>query len=236
MGYLTDIDINFYNLLKGDKMSYKAVIFDLDGTLLDTLKDLAESTNRVLTTLGFPLHPLSAYNTFVGNGLEVLIQRSLPEEKRTDEVIRLAMEHFRDDYGKNWNVNTIPYIGVEEMLDDLTTLGISLNILSNKPNEFTQLCVGKLLNKWKFHHILGVRKNVPKKPSPIAVHQIIDMLHLQPSEVLFIGDSSVDMQTASNAGIDSVGVLWGFRSEAELRDNGATFIISHPRELLSIIR
>jgi phosphoglycolate phosphatase len=216
-------------------MSYKAAIFDLDGTLLDTLRDLGESTNRVLESMGFPQHPLSAYNTFVGNGLEKLVTRSLPKDQRSEENIQLAMDSFTQDYGNNWAVHTCMYEGIEEMLNLLEKTGLPLCILSNKPDKFTQLCVQTLLPNWNFKIIYGVRENVPKKPSPEAVYEIAEILDLDVTNILFIGDSSVDMMTAKNAGMDSVGVLWGFREEKELRDNGANFIISHPKELPPII-
>ena len=215
-------------------MYYKAVIFDLDGTLLDTLQDLGESTNRVLKSMDFPEHPLSAYNTFVGNGLEMLVTRSLPLEQRSESNIQTAMERFRADYGENWHVNTTMYRGIHEMLDELSQLPIPLCILSNKPDDFTQLCVKTLLPHWDFSLVFGVRQEVEKKPAPDGVHEICQRLGVSASDTLFVGDSSVDMQTAGNAGCDSVGVLWGFRGEKELRDNGAKFIISQPGDLIKI--
>ncbi len=217
-------------------MRYKALIFDLDGTLLDSLKDLAGSANRVLTTMGFPTHPLSAYRTFIGDGMKTLVTRILPEKQREASVIREAIEHFRDDYSRNWQVNTAMYDGIEEMLNKLDNMGLPMSVLSNKPDEFTRLCVNQLLPQWKLWPVLGHRPDVPKKPDPEAALKIAGMLNLEPSHILFVGDTSIDMQTAANAGMDAVGVLWGFRTADELRDSGALYLIQHPSELPAIVQ
>ncbi len=217
-------------------MRYKALIFDLDGTLLDSLEDLAGAANRVLTTMGLPTHPLSAYRTFVGDGMQTLITRILPERQRSAPVINGAIKRFREDYSRNWQVNTAMYDGIEEMLNKLDGMGPPMSVLSNKPDEFTRLCVDQLLPQWKFWPVLGHRPDLPKKPDPMAALKIAGMLDLEPSRILFVGDSSVDMQTAASAGMDAVGVLWGFRTAEELRDNGALYLIQHPSELPAIVQ
>lgn len=220
-------------------MRYKAVIFDLDGTLLDSLADLASSGNRVLKQLSLDPHPTDAYRYFVGDGMATLVERILPEHKKTPDSIAKTIELFKEDYAQNWDVETDMYPGVAEMLDELTQMDVKLCILSNKPDGFTTACVERLLPKWQFHPVYGQRDQVPKKPDPAGALEIIAMLTteaMEANEILYVGDTAVDMQTAASANLDSVGVLWGFRGAEELKQNGATFIVSHPREIVDIIR
>lgn len=217
-------------------MRYKAVIFDLDGTLLDTLKDLALTGNRVLASMNLDEHPLEAYKTFVGDGMQTLVARILPENRRTETIIQKTLQLFRDDYAKNWNVHTIMYDGVEEMLISLENMQMPLSILSNKPERFTRLCVEELLTSWNFWPVMGQRSDVPKKPDPTLAFNIADKLGFAAEQILFVGDTSIDMQTAANAGMDSVGVEWGFRTRKELKSNGARYLIQHPKELLDILQ
>ena len=216
-------------------MRYQAVIFDLDGTLIDSLTDLAEAGNRVLAEMKMDVHPLAAYRIFVGDGLETLIQRILPKESRTESTIAEAIQRFRIDYGNNWHINTTLYPGIPDLLNQLTDAGLSMSILSNKPHVFTGLCVEHFLSNWHFEQILGHRPEVPKKPDGSGAVEIAKTLQLSPSQILFIGDSAVDMQTAANAGMDGAGVLWGFRGADELRQNGATYLASTPSELGQIL-
>lgn len=227
-----DLLLAFWN----HAMQYKALIFDLDGTLLDTLTDLAESGNRVLATMGFPTHPVSAYRTFVGSGLRTLIARILPEESKGASVYEEAVQRFQDDYSRNWSVNSVPYEGIHEMLDSLDEIGCPISILSNKPHEFTRLCVNHFFPGRSFHLVLGLRPEVPKKPDPSGALEIVGSLDSSPAETLFIGDSSIDMVTALNAGMDAVGVTWGFRTVDELREGGAKFLIDKPSELVKIVQ
>ena len=217
-------------------MVYKALIFDLDGTLLDTLEDIAAAANRVLETMNMPTHPVKDYRLFVGNGMESLLTKILPEQQRTPPTITKAVSRFQEDYSKNWYVKTSMYDGIAEMLNTVEAEGYPSSILSNKPEEFTRPCVEQLLPNWRFSHIFGQRQDVPKKPDPQAALEIARKLNLEPSDILFVGDSSVDMKTATNAGMDAVGVLWGFRSAEELRESGARYLIGHPRELLAILK
>jgi phosphoglycolate phosphatase len=227
----------FYRARKGEEgvMRYRAVLFDLDGTLLDTLDDLATAANRVLASMELPVHPVDAYRYFVGDGLRSLMERVLPETGRSPAKVDEAVAAFQTTYAKNWDEHTIPYPGIAEMLDRLTTKGLKLSILSNKPDVFTQLCVQRLLPQWTFDPLLGQRPGVPKKPHPTAALEIARLLALRPNEILYVGDTATDMQTARTAGMDSVGVLWGFRTATELREAGATHLITHPDKLLPII-
>ena len=215
-------------------MRYQAVLFDLDGTLLDTLEDLASAANQVLTDRNLPGHPVAAYRTFVGDGLQTLMERVLPEEQRDLASVMDAMAAFEEAYAAQWHVRSAPYPGVAGLLDWLTTQGVRLSILSNKPDAFTRLCVQQLLPDWHFHPLLGQRPGVPKKPDPTAALEIARLLDLPPSSVLYVGDSGVDMRTARSAGMDAVGVLWGFRGADELRQAGARHLIARPEDLLPI--
>ena len=220
-------------------MRYKAVIFDLDGTLLDSLADLASSGNRVLEQLGLDQHPTQAYRYFVGDGMATLVERIVPEHQRTPGFLAKAVKYFKDDYARNWAVETKMYPGIAEMLDELTKMGVKICILSNKPDGFTTVCVDTLLPKWQFDPVYGQRDQTPKKPDPAGALEIIELLatkEIKASEILYVGDTAVDMQTAAGAQLKSVGVLWGFRDAEELQQNGATYLVNHPREIIDIIR
>lgn len=216
-------------------MRYQAVLFDLDGTLLDTLEDLASAANQVLADRNLPCHPVAAYRTFVGDGLQTLMERILPDDQRDAAVVKEAMAAFEEAYAGQWHVRSAPYPGVASLLDRLTMQGMRLSILSNKPDAFTRLCVQQLLPNWHFHPLLGQRPGVPKKPDPAAALDIARLLDLPPSAVLYVGDSGVDMRTARFAGMDAVGVLWGFRGADELRQHGAHHLIARPEDLLPIV-
>jgi phosphoglycolate phosphatase len=216
-------------------MTYKAVIFDLDGTLLDTLEDLGNAGNRVLTARGFPTHEIDAYRYFIGDGATTLITRALPAEKRSDEIISTCLEEYRQDYGRNWNVNTKPYDGVTEMLDALVAHGFKLAILSNKPHEFTKLCVSGLLSKWTFDAVFGQREPIPRKPDPTGALKIAGELRISPSDFLYLGDTAIDMKTAIAANMFPVGVLWGFRSAEELQQSGAQILLKRPMDIMNIL-
>ena len=216
-------------------MRYQAILFDLDGTLLDTLEDLATAANRVLAAKSWPLHPMDAFRAFVGDGLTTLVERILPENQRSPETVTEMVEAFEEEYARNWHERSIPYPGIATLLDQLTAQGFRLSILSNKPDAFTRLCVQQLLPDWHFDPLLGQRLGVPKKPDPAAAFEIASLLGLPPSDILYVGDSGVDMRTAFAAGMDAVGVLWGFRSADELRQAGAHHLIARPEELLPIL-
>jgi len=216
-------------------MPYKAILFDVDGTLLNTLEDLSDAVNRVLAGKGFPTHKLEAYRYFIGDGSAMLITRALPEEKRNDDTIRSCIEMFIEDYGRNWNVRTKPYDGVTEMLDALMARGLKIAALSNKPHEFTKRCVSDLLPNWTFEVVLGYRDAVPLKPDPASALEVAKRLNIPPVDFLFLGDSAVDMKTAIAAGMYPVGVLWGYRSIEELQENGAQALIERPLEILNLL-
>jgi len=216
-------------------MPHKAVLFDLDGTLLDTLSDIGAAVNRVLAGKGFPAHELDVYRYFVGDGSAMLINRALPKEKRTDDVIRTCLAAYLEDYGRNWNVMTKPYEGIPEMLDALNDRGLKMAILSNKNHELTKRCTKELLSNWNFEVVIGQRNGVPPKPDPAGALEVAKRLNLPPVDFLYMGDSGVDMKTAVASGMFPVGVLWGFRSMGELRDNGSLALINRPSEILGLL-
>ncbi len=217
-------------------MAYQAVLFDLDGTLLDTLEDLAEAGNRVLAARGLKPHPVQDYRYFVGSGVRHLVECILPRPLREQEAeVASAIADFQEHYAQTWQLHTRPYAGIAELLDYLSARGYPMAILSNKPQHFTQLCVDTLLAPWRFYPVLGQREGVPRKPHPAAALETARIFGLPPSDILYVGDTGVDMRTAQQAGMDAVGVLWGFRNAEELRATGAELLVETPQELQAII-
>ncbi len=217
-----------------DNMKFKAVIFDLDGTLLDTLEDLADSMNSVLEIMGFTQHTINDYKVFVGKGLLNLVTQALPPESRTEENINSSFTRMLKVYGSRWDVKTHPYKGIEELLDELTARKISIAILSNKVNAITQSIVEKYFGRWKFEAVFGERDGVPRKPDPAALFEIAEIMKIRNNEILCLGDSGSDITAAINAGMYPVGALWGFRTAGELLANGAAKVISEPGELVKL--
>ena len=217
------------------RKQYSAILFDLDGTLLDTLADLADAANRALAALHLPLHPQESYRYFVGDGLRVLVERILPPEEHTAARIAELTKIFQQEYAHTWNKQSKPYPGVPDMLDAIQSLNMPMSILSNKPDDFTRLCVEQLLPRWTFDPLFGQRPGVPKKPDPTAALAVATLLRRQPVEVLYVGDTAVDMATAKAAGMDAVGVLWGFRTSDELEQAGARYLIAQPEQLVSLL-
>jgi phosphoglycolate phosphatase len=216
-------------------MSYRAVLFDLDGTLLDTLDDLADSTNAALRSLGFPEHPPPAYQYFVGDGMENLVRRALPAERYDAALAARAAALVQREYAQRWAVKSRPYAGNPELLDALVARGTAMAVLSNKPEEFTQLCVARLLPQWSFPVVVGARAGLPRKPDPTGAREVVHRLGVAPVEVLYLGDTNTDMQTALAAGLFPVGALWGFRTADELRAAGARVLLKKPQDLLGLL-
>lgn len=216
-------------------MSYKGILFDLDGTLLNTLEDLGTSLNHVLEHEGYPTHSMEAYRQFVGDGVENLVAQALPQDKRHSAVIHKCLEAYKKEYSCHWNVKTKPYHGIEELLDELTIRKIKMAVLSNKPHKYTMMCVSSLLPNWAFDPVLGQREMVPRKPNPTSALEIATRLDISPNECIFLGDTDVDMKTAVAAEMFPVGALWGFRSKRELHESGAKELIQSPADLLKII-
>ncbi|HMP75106.1 MAG TPA: HAD family hydrolase [Kiritimatiellia bacterium] len=213
----------------------RACLFDLDGTLLDTLRDLGESMNAVLAARDYPTHPIDAYRYFVGEGASLLVERSFPEDRRAPDDIRAGLAEYRAVYERCWNVHTRPYDGIPEMLDVLAARKLTLGILSNKPHRMTIRCVEGYLAAWPFACVLGQRDDVGRKPNPAGAFEAAHLMHVPPAEVLYLGDTATDMETARAAGMFAVGATWGFRPEAELCAAGAQAIVHNPREVVSLL-
>lgn len=216
-------------------MSIALVLFDLDGTLIDSLADIAGSANTVLESLGHPTHPAPVYKTFIGDGVAMLFRRALPGGLAEPPLIDRCVAAFHEVYGARWDAETRPYPGIAALLDALVARGLPLGVLSNKPQDFTSLCVSRLLPDWSFQAVVGDRPGQARKPAPDGALSIARELGLPPEQIVYIGDSSVDMRTAVAAGMVPVGVTWGFRSADELRATGARFLIDQPAELLGVL-
>jgi phosphoglycolate phosphatase len=217
-------------------MTCSAVLFDLDGTLLDTLEDLADSANAALESRDLPTHPLDAYRFFVGDGVRKLMLRALPAERAGDAAfVDEMVGEMRRRYSENWDNKTRPYPGVGELLDGLTERGVPFCVVSNKPQDFTDLCVQRLLGQWSFAAVLGVSDAIPPKPDPTGARQAVERLNVPAERFLYLGDTNTDMKTAGAAGMFPVGAAWGFRPVEELQANGARAIAQHPTDLLTLL-
>lgn len=213
----------------------KLVIFDMDGTILDTLQDLCDATNHLLRNHHYPEHPLDAYRYFVGNGIKKLVERAIPESERSPDKVNALYEEFLPHYELHKEDKTKPYPGIIELLLSLQERGIMTAIASNKIQSAMIPLTDHYFPEINFAAVLGSREGIPPKPDPTIVEDILTMTAVQKSEVLYVGDTAVDMLTAGNAGLVKVGVLWGFRDRKELEEAGADYIIEKPEELLTLI-
>jgi phosphoglycolate phosphatase len=211
----------------------QGIIFDLDGTLLDTLGDLADAMNTVLAEHHWPTHPLDAYRHFVGNGVTMLIRRAMPEDERHEErrVAEIVSE-MRAVYAHGWANKTKPYPGIDHLLNVLRERGVPMSVLSNKPHDATTTMVNHFFPTSLFRLVMGARPDKPRKPDPTTALETSMYLGLPPEAILFLGDSDVDIQTANAAGMTSLGAAWGFRGQEELLAAGARAILQSPKELL----
>ena len=191
--------------------------------------------NAVLTRFGFPTHPTDSYRYFVGDGTDCLVKRVLPKDHLDDETVSRSLTALRDEYSKHWADNTKPYAGIPELLSALQERKFPKAVLSNKPDEFTQVTVEKLLPDWSFRIVRGVKPSVPKKPDPAAALDIARELQIPPRRFLYLGDTNTDMQTANSAGMYAVGALWGFRTAEELRAYGAKTLVENPQDILKLL-
>jgi phosphoglycolate phosphatase len=214
---------------------YRAVLFDLDGTLLDTIDDLADSMNVVLAAMGFPPRGVAECKYFVGDGARNFALRSLPEDRRDEPTVQRCLQLYREQYARRWDVKTRPYPGIADLLDELARRGVQAAVLSNKPDDMTQLTVRRLLPRWSFAAVKGVGPDGIVKPDPTAAVAIANQLGLAPTEFLYVGDTNTDMRTAVAAGMFPVGALWGFRPAEELLASGAKALIERPGELVELI-
>lgn len=214
-------------------MPYRAVMFDLDGTLADTLADIAAAANHALTQLERPTHDVATYRYLAGQGLESLMVDALGPDHR--HLVERGMEIFRSYYAEHDMDHTGPYDGIPDLLDELEMLDMRLAVLSNKPDPATQRLMRTAFPRWDFDAVLGHREGSPLKPDPASAVEITQRLGIAPEAWLYVGDTRVDMETATRAGMFAVGVLWGFRDEPELRESGAKAIIRYPAELMGLL-
>lgn len=214
----------------------KLVIFDLDGTLLNSLGDLTNACNYVLSKHGFPLHKPEEYRYFIGSGIRNLIRLALPESVRNDDAFCYQiLDEFFYRYNTHLNEETCAYEGVISLLHTLSSRGIQLAIASNKYQEGVNAVTDYYFKDIKFAIRLGTSNEIPNKPNPLIVKKILEACPFKREEVLYVGDSGIDMQTAKNYGLTAVAVLWGFRRKEELIDSGANYLLTHPAELLALI-
>ena len=217
-----------------DKPRFSNVIFDLDGTLLDTLADLADSCNHICANHGWPTHDYSAYCYFIGNGAAKLVERAIPESVRGTQLGQEALNEFLVYYEQHKADKTGPYAGMPEVVDALKRAGIKIAVLTNKPDA----AAGPVMEQYYpgvFELVQGGLPGVPLKPDPAPVHKLLERMGAGRESTLFVGDSNVDIQTARNSGLSGCGLLWGFRSRQELEGEGADYIAAKPEDLLNII-
>ena len=213
-------------------MKYEAAIFDLDGTLVNSLDDLADSANGTLRAHSFPMHEVEAYRYFVGDGTRKLMERILPQEYAADTTfVEQFMSKYKDRYARNLLQKTKPYDGIMEMLEELRRRGIPMAVCTNKHQSAAEMIVKTLFPHGFFQEIIGDQEGLPRKPNPQKVLRIMRNFGVTREQTAYFGDTDVDMDTARNAGAFAVGVLWGFRPEEELVAHGADLLLSHPMEL-----
>jgi phosphoglycolate phosphatase len=216
-------------------MMFQAVLFDLDGTLLNTLTDLADAMNASLAHFGYPPHPVDAYKYFIGDAVETEAKRALPESAHEPQIIKKVADLSEQIYDKCWHKNTKPYPGIPELLSNLAKRGLLLTVLSNKPDYFTKIMVAKLLPDYRFEIVRGALPDVSIKPDPAAALQIANQLKIPPEQFLYLGDTNTDMKTAVAAGMFPLGCLWGYRTADELLEAGAKAFVQTPTEVLAFL-
>jgi len=216
-------------------MPIEAVLFDLDGTLLDTLQDIADSMNMVLEENGMPTRNLDHYRTLIALGETAIISGAIPDTERNSVTVNKLVIQFRDEYAKWWLRTTKPYPGVADALDELVSRRIKLAILSNKPQEFATRYVAELLSRWTFEIVLGQQLGIELKPSSMGAQKVARDLNIAVARWLYLGDTGIDMRTAVGAGMCPVGVLWGFGTVEQLETNGARFLIREPIDTIKLV-
>jgi phosphoglycolate phosphatase len=216
------------------KIEFKAILFDLDGTLLDTLADIACAGNAGLKGLGFPTHSVESYRHFVGDGAGCLALRILPEGHHDEETVELCRTIIAAEYAKCWADNTKPYPGIPELLAELQARSVPMAVLSNKPDDATRTVVDGYFPDCKFRVIRGALPSIPIKPNPAAALQIAGEFDIPPERFIYLGDTDTDMRTAVAAGMFPAGALWGFRTAEELTANGAKVLLKKPQEVLNL--
>lgn len=215
-------------------MKFKGIIFDLDGTLVNSLEDISDAMNSVLTSLNYPTHTYDTYQYFIGSGLRNLVSKALPDSNNSQEQIEICFESMVKGYRETCTLKTKPYEGIVELLDNLASQNIKMAIFSNKADELTKKIASEIFPN-HFDSAVGLSTEVFKKPNPFKAIAISETWNLNPEEILFVGDSDIDMQTAVNANMFPVGVTWGYRTEEELTSSGAKRVIDTASELIDIL-
>ena len=214
---------------------YKTVVFDLDGTLLNTIDDLADAGNRVCAARGWPQHTAEEYKYFVGNGIPKLVERFSPPEARTPDQLADTLAAFQADYGAHLRDKTAPYPGMPALLARLKAAGVQLAVFSNKADPLARQVVADYFDASLFDAVRGALPGVPTKPAPQGTLALMQAIGADPASTLYVGDSNVDVDTAHNAGLPCCGVLWGFRTRQELTDAGAEHLAADAEELWNVI-
>lgn len=215
-------------------MKFKGIIFDLDGTLVNSLEDISDAMNTVLKGLNYPTHTYETYQYFIGSGLRNLVSKALPATNNSDEQIEICFECMINEYREMCTVKTKPYEGIVELLENLTSQNIKMAVFSNKADELTKKIADQIFPN-SFDTAIGLSTEELKKPNPFEALEIGKKWNLKPEEILFVGDSDIDMQTAINANMFPVGVTWGYRTEEELKNSGAKVVINNASELIEIL-
>lgn len=215
-------------------MKFKGIIFDLDGTLVNSLEDISDAMNTVLTALNYPTHTYDTYQYFIGSGLRNLVSKALPASNNTDDQIETCFECMVDEYRKVCTLKTKPYEGILELLKTLSSKNIKLAVFSNKADELTKKIAAEIFPDY-FDTAVGLSTELLKKPNPFEAIEISKNWNLNTEEIIFVGDSDIDMQTATNASMFPVGVSWGYRTEEELKASGAKVVLNTPMDLIEIV-
>ena len=214
---------------------YQTIFFDLDGTLVNSLEDLADSANHALKDLGYPEHDVNEYRYFVGSGVDKLFERALPSEHNDAQTVKKARAVFETYYNRSYCNKTVPYVSVKELLKALEEQHYKIAVLSNKPDTFARHILDTLFPDFQFDYVLGASDDLPKKPAPDGLLNCLEELRVQPENCIYCGDSDVDILFAHHANVQAVGAAWGFRGIDELDEAGADYVINYPTDLLTIL-
>ena len=214
---------------------YKIVVFDLDGTLVNSLTDLANAVNAGLKKVGLPTHNVDAYKHFIGNGREMLVRRAMGKASEKEELFNIVHSTFDTEYKIHCNDNTSSYEGCEELLRKLNNADIKIGVLSNKPDEFVADILNKVYPDIKFDMAWGKKKDMPSKPDKTSLLKMLEIAGFSNEDCLYVGDSNVDVYTAQNANVDMLGVEWGFRDKSELLEAGAPIVVDTSEKIWEYI-
>lgn len=230
--------------MKTVSTSIDGLIFDLDGTLADSLGDIGDATNEVLAAYGLPALPIELFKHLVGEGAEILLRRAVRAAQGRDwrvgsdalpAELKVLLDGYRQAYDRMAHRKSSPYPGIEAMLDGVVRAGRPMAVLSNKRDEFTKHLVHLHFGRWPFVDVRGEREGVPRKPDPTAALELGRSLGVSPERIGFVGDTPIDMRTANAAGMVSIGALWGFRSREELVEAKARYLLERPEDLLRLL-